>query len=154
MGRLDLVRRTYQIPSSFRDLRQIRDYLEDHRHDLRFVPKTYAKLPRVKTWPKVVVEEKYSRRHSDPTEDCVESALGQSICPSRLSYFQLMALCIRLKISLSPAVATTRDRILQRVENFISVSDNIQNFSDGGVDWLNLKEDSLFHFVYLLKVQE
>ena len=54
-----------------------------------------------------------------------------------------MALCIRLKISLSPAVATTRDRILQRVENFISVSDNIQNFSDGGVDWLILKEDGV-----------
>ena len=141
--RLDLVRRTYQIPCTFRTVTQIRDYLKDNRHDLRFSRSTYTKCPKVKTWPKVVVEEKYSRVNADPAEGARQTELGDIICPAKLSYFQLMTLCIDYEISLSPESATTRDRLLGRVENYIRVSDRINSFLDNGELWFVYKEDGV-----------
>ena len=142
-NRLDLVRRTYQVPVTFRSVTQIRDYLQDNRHDLRFSRSHYAKCPRVKTWPKVVVEEKYSRYHADPADGAKKTELGDIICPAKLSYFQLMQLCIDFEISLSPESCTTRNRLLGRVENYVKVSDSINSFLDDGELWFVFKEDGV-----------
>ena len=132
MNRLDLVRRTYQIPRACQSVTQIRDYLCDTRRDLRFSRSYYSKCPRVKTWPKVVVEEKYSRVNADPREGARQTDYGEAICPAKLSFFQLMTICIDYEISLSPESATTRDKLLGRVENFIRVSESVQDiFIDG-----------------------
>ena len=140
LDRLDLVRRTYQIPCTYRSVAQIRDYLLDNRLDLRFSRSSYAKYPKYKTWPKVVVEERYSRVNSDPGENSRHTELGEVICPQKLSYFQLMSLCIEYEISLSPESATTRDRLLGRVENYIRVSESLDSFMDNGELWFVYKE--------------
>ena len=140
IDRLDLVKRTYQIPSAIRSVTQIRDYLADTRHDLRFSRSSYSKCPRVRTWPKVVVEEKYSRVNSDPAEGARQTELGDVICPKNLSYFQLMRLCIDYEISLSPESATTRDRLLGRVENFVRVSESVTDMLIEGDLWFVYKE--------------
>ena len=143
INRLDLVRRTYEIPPSFSTVTQIREYLSDHRPDLRFVRSVYKRLYKVKTWPKVMVDESFSPANADPRLNSVQTSLGHSVCPSKLSFFQLMSLCIEFEIPLSPEDATTRERLLGRVDNFIKVCEKIDTFYENEVMWFIIKGDGV-----------
>ena len=125
--RLDLVRKEFKAPADF-DLLDLLEHIRDKYPTVIFRKSHYKKEPQIDKWPKIALEETYSRKMSKPLG--VDTELGVSYSTSRQSYFQLMRLAIDFQIYVTESDSESYDKLRKRVENWAKTSDSVVTWAD------------------------
>ena len=125
--RLDLVRKKFKAPADF-DLLDLKEHIRDRYPNVIFRKSRYKNEPQIEKWPKIALEETYTRKTSMPLG--VETELGVSYSTSRQSYFQLMRLTIEFQIYVTESDSESYDKLRKRVENWARTSDSVVTWAD------------------------